>query len=546
VSFRSIAVQIAVAHIDPALLLDLEGRVLAFNRAFCELTELRPRQLQRRLDAVETAFELVGGAEDHDLFRVAVEQGRSVNAQKRNVPCAANELTEAMTGLVPLRDGDGPIDCVLYTVRDLSAEARTQDKLRVMIDQERARADELEARVLERTQELEASRRAAEAAAHSKSEFLATMSHELRTPMNAIMGLVSLVLDDDHLQGDSRDSLKLVEASSKAMLVMLSDVLDFSKIEAGRLELESIAFDLPLLTRQVGRLMGVQASSKGLDWGVQIDDAIARHVVGDPVRLRQVLTNLTNNAVKFTESGGIYVRIAAVEDRVRFEVEDSGIGISAEHQAKIFDKFTQAESSTTRRFGGTGLGLAICRHLVELMGGQIQVKSEIGRGTTFYFDIPMASADAPTETTRKVAHSVEHFDLDVLLVEDNPVNQKVATKMLERLGCRARIAGSGYEAIAEAQHHTFDLILMDCQMPGMDGLEATREIRALGGRCARVPIIALTANVQDGVRERCLEVGMNDYLSKPIDRGALRTTIQTWSTPDEDRRAPGVSAAAHE
>ncbi len=524
---RSIVEQVMNALADPALLLRPDGTMLAFNRSFCELTQMRPRQLKQAFKKVESPFDILGAEDDPDLFEIALSQRRSVLVQKAKVKHPGGMMTEGVIGFVPLPSKESP-RFVIYTLRDLSAEAHTQARLKVMIEQERARADELEERVKERTRELETSRIAAEGAARSKSEFLATMSHELRTPMNAIMGLVALVLDDPVLSEESRDSLRLVEASSQAMLVMLSDVLDFSKIEAGRLELETISFDLPLLVRQVGQLLGVQADAKGLGWGVQLDPSLPRYVEGDPVRLRQVLTNLTNNAVKFTDEGEVVLGARKIGGKIRFEVKDTGIGITDAQQKRIFEKFTQAESSTTRRFGGTGLGLAICQQLVGLMKGQVRVQSEVGKGTNFYFELVMKPGAPPKEASQSKNAQSKLSGLLVLLVEDNPVNQKVAAKMLERFGCSVEVANSGCKALELAKSTNYDVVLMDCQMPGMDGFEATQKIRGVSAAWAKTPIIALTANVQEGVKERCLSAGMDDYLSKPINRNVLGEKLAKW------------------
>ena len=384
-------------------------------------------------------------------------------------------------------------------------------------------------------EEAENAREVALEASRAKSEFLANMSHEIRTPLNGVLGMAEH-LEFTELDEEQRECVRTIGSSGKALLGVINDILDFSKIEAGRIELEYLDFNIADVLREVADVAGVRAREKGIELRTDLDPDLPEAVNGDPTRLRQVLLNLSSNAVKFTESGNVTLRVAVQSRddsgyRVRFEVRDTGIGIPGDRQEGLFRPFSQADASTTRRFGGTGLGLTISRDLVGMMDGEIELESIEGEGSTFWFDIRLGQPQQPLIEALQQAAEPEAgapsdaSSLSILLVEDNGVNELVARRFLERMGHRVTSAGHGEIALECLERERFDAVLMDCQMPVMDGYEATRRIRAGESEGQHLTVIAMTAHAMEGAREECIAAGMDEYLTKPIQRDALEQVL---------------------
>jgi two-component system, sensor histidine kinase len=400
-----------------------------------------------------------------------------------------------------------------------------------MLNEIARRDARLEREIVERQRvnvELRSAKERAEEAARLKSEFLANMSHEIRTPMNGVAGMISLVLDRAQ-DPEAREQLLVAQNAAQALITILNDILDLSKIEAGKLTIEAISCDLPAMARDCLRMFEFAVREKTLDLRLVVNPGCPVWVRADPVRLRQVLLNLVGNAVKFTSAGSVTVTLAPqAGDLIRFEVRDTGIGIAADKLHAIFDAFTQADGSHTRQFGGTGLGLTITRRLVQLMGGRLWAESEPGEGSCFVVELALAGAAAPEVQKATPAPALAPAaGFRVLVAEDNPINQKVVCSMLRRQGWSVTLAVNGVEACRYFLENSYDLVLLDVQMPEMDGLEAARRIRGeeVSRGSTRTPILALTAHASESQREQCLEHGMDSVITKPVNLPGLLREI---------------------
>lgn len=524
---------------ESVLVTDREGRVEYVNETFTVHSGYLPAEvLGQPASMFGEALTPASSFEElwATLSRGEAWSGEFINQRKDGSSYAV------FARVVPIRREDGSISNYMSLQEDITEKKRIEAEL----EQHRKHLEEL---VSSRTAELRDATERANAASEAKSAFLANMSHEIRTPMNAIIGLTHL-LRRDHPAQRQIERLDRVGSAARHLLSVINDILDLSKIEAGRLRLENGEFALGAVFEHVQSLIAEQAKAKGLTVELDTCDVPGR-LCGDATRLRQALLNYAANAIKFTEHGSVSLSASVAEDRgdallVRFEVTDTGIGVAADKIPRLFDAFEQADASTTRRFGGTGLGLAITRRLATLMGGEAGAKSEPGHGSTFWFTAVLrrgrgAVANPPSVSAGESERVLreQHAGAHVLLAEDNPVNREVALDLLSGVGLAVESVSTGRAVLERCRTSDFDLILMDMRMPEMDGLEATRALRAKT-RNRHTPVVALTANVFEEDRRACFAAGMDDFVAKPVDPQDLYSTLLRWLPP---RAVAGAAAA---
>ena len=517
---------------------DIDGKIVSCNRAFLSMIGLQNEASILNKEFSEFPWPKPSiypiSVTEENALRYLEEQALTSADQKATtliekfLPALGRTWVRADAMALPNEAG------VVVICRNVTEQEKSMRQITLANLRAEASAQELE----DLLAQANILRQQAEAANQAKSEFLANMSHELRTPMNGIIGLLSLLQD----MNPTKEQSELTDASlssARNLLTLLNDILDLSKIEANELTLETIAFNVENSIQSTIDLFKPIAQRKGLLIETEITPSPALLVDGDQARFGQIINNLIGNALKFTDHGKITVRARSLSigdvPHIHIEVEDTGIGIPEDKHEAIFNKFTQADVSTARKYGGTGLGLAITKQLIEIMGGKIYLKSRIGHGATFYVDVPLpphaqAGAHAPHEplATTEETKIVSHHDYKILVVDDHPVNLLFMRKALKKIGMtNVDEANGGQEAIYKAAQHDFDLIFMDCQMPEVDGFEAAARIRTMP-RKGTIPIIAVTADAMKGAREKCLESGMNDYISKPIEISRLESAVKEW------------------
>ncbi len=503
---------------DAVFVLEKEGGIVAANSRACTFVKMKKGELLSK-----TIYDLAP-EDQHAAVRQNLEMwfsGKLQLCEGFSQASDGNVTPIEMTGNLMKLQGHPVLQ---IHARDITLRKEAEEKLHA------ARKLAEEARKM-----AENATQMAEASSLAKSEFLANMSHEIRTPLNGIVGMAEL-LDDTPLTREQQNCTQTILQSSTGLLGIINHVLDISKIEAGQMDVRISSIDLRDLCDQIFDRFNAPAKQKGIALHCECSDDVPLYIEGDEGLIGQVVTNLVGNALKFTHKGSITLNIECRKKgpggaELHFQVIDTGIGISKEKQATLFEKFTQADGSTKRMYGGTGLGLAICKQLVELLGGTIGLISSAGHGSTFYFSLVLPQARHPAKLKMPGDSKVPELrnGVKVLLVEDNKVNQKVAMAILRKAGCQVDAVENGQDAIQHVVKQAHDIVLMDCQMPVMDGFEATKKIRAMGGSVAQIPIIAITAHAMKDDRKKCLDSGMNDYISKPVSRNELIALIHKYT-----------------
>jgi signal transduction histidine kinase/ActR/RegA family two-component response regulator len=512
-------------------IVDRDLTIRFWNPAFCQVQGFQPSVMHPGVTMAEVFHFIAqrgdygpGAIEEHVAARVQLCLKFEPHSFTRTM---ANGAQLNIIGR-PIYDASGEVSGFVTIYHDVTAEKRHEEALEA------------------KNRELEQAKQLAEAASLAKGQFLSNMSHEIRTPLNCVIGMAYLALKTD-LDPRQRDYLEKIRFAGEHVLGLIDDILDISKIEAGKMDLQHIEFSLDQVLQTVKTVVAPKAASGKLELVFDLDPALPPMLMGDPLRLGQVLINYTNNAIKFSQQGRVTIRLRKIAGDarhclVRFEVSDQGIGLSPAEMDKLFVSFQQADASTTREYGGTGLGLAICKQLAQLMGGEVGVESERGVGSTFWFTarlvVPPSDvsaligqlSDAAKELLANGHASTATDRLKgarILLAEDNTFNQEIAQEMLEEVGATVSIANNGIEALELLRQSDFDCILMDLQMPQMDGLEATRRIRA-NLQLAQMPVLAMTATATTDARMRCIDAGMNDFISKPFQPAVMFQTIAKW------------------
>jgi len=517
---------VAIKSYNAVTIADREGRIEWVNEGFTRLFGYKLKDVRGTYGEILRKGEKTGLSPDNDHYQTLIREKRPLSYESKNYSKSGKEYW-VLTSLTPLLNDNGEVEKIISIDSDITRRKRAEQEL-IIANKIAEHSIYKSNRALE---ELHKAKKEVEESLKVKEQFLANMSHEIRTPMNAIIGFTNLLLKSEQTH-EGIQYLNAIKTSGQNLLVIINDILDFSKLERGKITIENIPFKLSQLVATVVDLMLPKAVEKNVKLSSSIDKNIPEMLLGDPTRLNQVLINLVGNAIKFTNQGSVKIAVAVINETpedisLRFSIADTGIGIPPESVDKIFQGFTQASSDTTRKYGGTGLGLAISKELVELQGGEISVTSKLNEGSTFVFWLKFKK-DSSLRDTREpgtVEKKVDEFRLDnvrVLLVEDNLFNQMLASKILENWHCKVEVAENGLVAVDKAAKMDFDVILMDIQLPEMDGYQATTHIRdKIQGPRSKVPIIAMTAHAFAEEIEKCKRIGMDDYISKPFEESKL-------------------------